>query len=206
MNHLSFSNSFFQILLQIRGRTSFRHSHPLRFLTQGRLDSHPYNMIHSQLIPEDNFLILIHIDNGSQPSIGQAEKIKKSRDYRSCLMTNCITGCTTIVNSKLIEKLLPLPGYPIVHDWWIGLVAGSYGEIGYIEAPLIKYRQHGNNQIGYVTTKTIFKFTRGLRRHLITNHIQILEVLKKRMNVLNPELEPIVDDGIKYLKSILYIS
>ena len=35
MNHLSFSNCFFQTLLQIRGRTSFCHSHPLRFLTQG---------------------------------------------------------------------------------------------------------------------------------------------------------------------------
>ena len=164
------------------------------------------NLVCSDLEVVDKNLNTIHPSMWEYwPDYNIKEKIKKSRDYRSCLMTNCITGCTTIVNSKLIEKLLPLPGYPIVHDWWIGLVAGSYGEIGYIEAALIKYRQHGNNQIGYVTTKTIFKFTRGLRRHLITNHIQILEVLKKRMNVLNPELEPIVDDGIKYLKSILNV-
>ena len=97
MNHLSFSNSFFQILLQIRGRTSFRHSHPLRFLTQGRLDSHPYNMIHSQLIPEDNFLILIHIDNGSQPSIGQAEKIKKSRILAEMISIILIVHATLLV-------------------------------------------------------------------------------------------------------------
>ena len=118
-------------------------------------------------------------------------------------MTNCITGCTTIVNSKIIDKLVPLPGYPIVHDWWIGLVAGANGDIGYIEKPLIKYRQHGNNQIGYVTTKTIYKFSRTLRRHLITNHIQILETLQKRIDVLNPELKPVIENGIKYLKSIM---
>lgn len=137
------------------------------------------------------------------PDYNIKNKIKKSKDYRSCLMTNCITGCTTIINSKLIPKLVPLPGYPIVHDWWIGLVAGSEGEIGYIEKPLIKYRQHGNNQIGYVTTRTIYKYSGTLRKHLITNHIQILEILQKRKEVLNPDLEKIVTDGKKYLLDIL---
>lgn len=161
------------------------------------------NLVCSDLEVVDKNLNTIHPSMWEYwPDYNIKNKIKKSRDYRSCLMTNCITGCTTIVNSKLIDKLLPLPGYPIVHDWWIGIVAGSYGEIGYIEKPLIKYRQHGNNQIGYVTTKTIYKFTRGLRRHLITNHIQILEILQKRMDVLNKDLKPVVDDGINYLKSI----
>ena len=137
------------------------------------------------------------------PDYNIKKKIKKARDYRSCLMTNCITGCTTIVDSKLIQKLIPLPGYPIVHDWWIGLVAGSEGNIGYIEKPLIRYRQHGNNQIGYVKHKTIYQFSRTLRRHMITNHIQILEVLQKRENALSPDLKPIVKEGIDYLKSIL---
>ena len=137
------------------------------------------------------------------PDYNIKKKIKKARDYRSCLMTNCITGCTTIVDSKLIPKLIPLPGYPIVHDWWIGLVAGSEGDIGYIEKPLIKYRQHGNNQIGYVKHKTIYQFSRTLRRHMITNHIQILEILQKREDVLSSDLKPIVKEGIDYLKSIL---
>ena len=137
------------------------------------------------------------------PDYNIKKKIKKARDYRSCLMTNCITGCTTIVDSKLIPKLRPLPGYPIVHDWWIGLVAGSEGDIGYIEKPLIRYRQHGNNQIGYVKHKTIYQFSRTLRRHMITNHIQILEVLQKREDALSPDLKPIVKEGIDYLKSIL---
>lgn len=137
------------------------------------------------------------------PDYNIKNKIKKSKDYRSCLMTNCITGCTTIVNSKLIPKLIPLPGDPIIHDWWIGLVAGADKNIGYIEKPLIKYRQHGNNQIGYVTTKMIYKFSSALRKHWINNHIQILEVLQKRRDVLNPDLENVIKEGIDYLKSIL---
>ena len=137
------------------------------------------------------------------PDYNIKNKIKKSNDYRSCLMTNCVTGCTTIINSKLISELIPLPGYPIVHDWWIALVAGSKGPIGYIEKPLIKYRQHGHNQIGYVTTKTIYKFSMKLRKHMINNHIQILEVIKKNIDVLNPNLLDVIEDGQNYLKSII---
>lgn len=162
------------------------------------------NLVCSDLEVVDKNLNTIHPSMWEYwPDYNIKEKIKKSKDYRSCLMTNCITGCTTIINSKMIEKILPLPGYPIIHDWWIGLVCGSNGKIGYIEKPLIKYRQHGNNQIGYVTTKTIYKFSNILRKHLIENHIEILEVLRKRQNVLNTDLEPIIDEGIKYLKSII---
>ena len=89
------------------------------------------NLVCSDLEVVDKNLNTIHPSMWEYwPDYNIKNKIKKSRDYRSCLMTNCITGCTTIVNSKLIDKLLPLPGYPIVHDWWIGIVAGSYGEIG----------------------------------------------------------------------------
>ena len=168
-----------------------------------KITSENLNLVCSDLEVVDGDLNTIHKSMWEfWPDYNIKTKIKKSKDYRSCLMTNCITGCTTIINSKLIPKLVPLPGYPIVHDWWIGLVAGSMGEIGYIEKPLIKYRQHGNNQIGYVATKTIYKFSGTLRKHLINNHIQILEVLKKRKEVLNPDLLPVVEDGIKYLKSI----
>ncbi len=161
------------------------------------------NLVCSDLEVVDENLNTIHPSMWEfWPDYNIKNKIKKARDYRSCLMTNCITGCTTIINSKLIPKLLPLPGYPIVHDWWIGLIAGSEGDIGYIEKPLIKYRQHGNNQIGYVTTKTIYKYSGTLRLHLINNHIQILDVLQKRKEDLNPRLEEIVNEGKKYLQSI----
>lgn len=169
-----------------------------------KITSEKLNLVCSDLEVVDKDLKTIHPSMWEfWPDYNIKEKIKKSRDYKSCLMTNCITGCTTIINSKLIPKILPLPGYPIVHDWWIGLVAGSIGDIGYIEKPLIKYRQHGNNQIGYVTTKTIYNYSSAMRKHMIENHIEILEVLQKRKDVLNPELEEITKEGIKYLKAIM---
>lgn len=45
---------------------------------------------------------------------------------------------------------MPLPNTSkyVLHDYWIPLIISQKGKIGYIEEPLIKYRQHKNNEIG----------------------------------------------------------
>lgn len=35
-----------------------------------------------------------------------------------------------------------------MHDWYIGLLASCYGQIDFIDKPMILYRQHDNNQVG----------------------------------------------------------
>ena len=35
-----------------------------------------------------------------------------------------------------------------MHDWWLGILAFSFGKVGYIDEPLVKYRQHGQNELG----------------------------------------------------------
>lgn len=35
-----------------------------------------------------------------------------------------------------------------MHDWWIAYMVSFFGEIVYLDEPLIKYRQHSNNTIG----------------------------------------------------------
>ncbi len=71
------------------------------------------------------------------------------------LIQNTITGCTTMINRKLAQKCLYIPNEAIMHDWWIGLVASYFGEIGYLETSTIKYRQHDNNAIGAKLKKEI---------------------------------------------------
>jgi len=64
------------------------------------------------------------------------------------LAQNFITGCTIIVNSKLLDIALPIPEDALMHDWWLALCAAVFGHIGYIDKPLLKYRQHGGNAVG----------------------------------------------------------
>jgi len=81
---------------------------------------------------------------------GFEKKVKKYNNFESVYLNNFITGCTMLVKSKWIEKILPLPHKSkyILHDYWTALVVSKFGKMSYIEQPQVKYRQHLENNIG----------------------------------------------------------
>ena len=71
------------------------------------------------------------------------------RDPLRVLLTqNFITGCATAINRALLNLAVPLPSEVIMHDWWLALCAAACGRITYQPHTLVRYRQHGKNQIG----------------------------------------------------------
>ncbi len=64
------------------------------------------------------------------------------------LVQNFMTGCTMLVNRRLLDIALPIPKEALMHDWWLALCAAVFGHIGFIDKPLVKYRQHGGNEVG----------------------------------------------------------
>lgn len=64
------------------------------------------------------------------------------------LIQNVITGCTVMINKQLAHLALPIPNKVIMHDWWLGLVASSSGQIHHLKLPTVLYRQHDNNDTG----------------------------------------------------------
>lgn len=98
------------------------------------------------------------------------KKIEKYiNSYKVNYLYNCVTGCTLISKKELLNYILPLPTNSkfLIHDHWIGLMAGIYGKISYMPEKYIKYRQHGNNQVG--TNKLSHGFTKveQVREHFI---------------------------------------
>lgn len=81
---------------------------------------------------------------------GFEKKIKKYNNFESLYLNNYITGCTMLVKSKWLDKILPLPHKSkfILHDYWTALVVSKFGKMAYIEEPQVKYRQHIGNRIG----------------------------------------------------------
>lgn len=78
----------------------------------------------------------------------QGIKHEASNPLRVLLAQNFVTGCTILVNRQLLEMALPIPDEAVIHDWWLALCAATFGEIAYVNKPLVKYRQHGNNEVG----------------------------------------------------------
>ncbi len=71
-------------------------------------------------------------------------------DLAHLLMENKLIGCTVMVNAALRRKLQSnrLPRHARYHDWWIALIAASFGKIGFVKESTLLYRQHGNNMVG----------------------------------------------------------
>lgn len=78
-------------------------------------------------------------------------KIKKYKDsYLLQYLYNCITGCTLMSKKEFLDRIIPIPidSKYVIHDTWIGLIVSLYGKIEYLDEKTVKYRQHGNNQVG----------------------------------------------------------
>lgn len=68
--------------------------------------------------------------------------------FERLLVRNQVTGCTIIMNRKLLTLGWPVPAQAAWHDWWYALVAAAFGEIHTLEEATLRYRQHGSNETG----------------------------------------------------------
>ena len=107
---------------------------------------------------DDKAPILIHSDLSLIDSSGKL--LEKSHNklikFKKNLITkdtslyyNPIPGCAMSINSTLANKI-SYSKYMVMHDWWI-LLSAIYENttILYIKFPLVKYRQHSKNVLGY---------------------------------------------------------
>ncbi len=102
--------------------------------------------------------ILIHSDLSIINSKGKL--LEKSHNklikYQKNIITketslyyNPVPGCAMCINSALADRITYCK-YMVMHDWWILLYAVHQNtNILYIKLPLVKYRQHSNNVLGY---------------------------------------------------------
>lgn len=59
-----------------------------------------------------------------------------------------VTGATVMLRATLRDRCLPIgPGW--IHDEWIVMIAAALSELRPIEQPLIRYRIHASQQVGF---------------------------------------------------------
>ena len=86
------------------------------------------------------------------------------------LYYNPVPGCAMSINAALADKIIDCK-YMVMHDWWI-LLSAIYenSSVIYIKLPLVKYRQHSDNILGYkkinlliLLIRLIFKIPRYIK-------------------------------------------
>ena len=60
-----------------------------------------------------------------------------------------VTGATMAFRARFKDLILPIPDdLPIIHDAWIAILLAAVSKVVPLDSPLIKYRQHGGQQVG----------------------------------------------------------
>lgn len=87
------------------------------------------------------------------------------------IIKNSYIGCCMCFDSKIRNKILPIPNDIEMHDQWIGIIAEKYGESIFIKDKLIQYRRHDNN-------------ASGMKHHplniMIKNRLSLIKNYRKR--------------------------
>lgn len=94
--------------------------------------------------------------NTLHPSFWRASEfnIPKSsvKKLRVLCVQNFVTGAAAMLNRSLLDIALPFPPTITMHDHWLALVAGQYGQLVPLPRQLVLYRQHHGNVVGLKKT------------------------------------------------------
>lgn len=122
------------------------------------------------------------------------------------IVQNHVTGCTMMLNKPLLDLALPIPLDCIMHDWWIALVAATFGHIGNLPQATILYRQHGNNDTGaheYSFLNLLKKFMKNKVKLNPKRIYQVNQLLLRFGNTLPKDKQKTLQDYLKMQQSIL---
>ena len=132
-------------------------------------------------------------------------KIEKYIDsYKVNYLYNCVTGCTVMSKKDFIEKVLPVPSKSkyVAHDHWLGIIISINGKLIYMPEKYIKYRQHGNNEIG--TNKISHGFTKleQVRKLFIEVKLGVFETYVENAEKFPEKLQELNIQSYNYFKMI----
>lgn len=117
-------------------------------------------LVHSDLFVVDSELNML------SDSMFLSQGLNKNPDLKNALIQSSVTGCTIIINNALREIAVKKNDTEnmIMHDWYLTVLALIFGNVGFVNEPLILYRQHGNNQVGAKNIKSFsYIFNKALQ-------------------------------------------
>jgi len=94
----------------------------------------------AKLIYHDSALIEADGTTLNKTIMSKKRPIVGSRALPFCV-DNCISSHALKFRREILQQALPFPRY-VFNDCWLGFVSANLGEIKYLDAPLVEYRQH----------------------------------------------------------------
>ena len=168
-----------------------------------KLQSENLDLVFGDLeVVDENLNIICNSYNNYMHLTKRIEKYVSN--YKLQYLYNCMTGCTILSKKEFLPQILPLPTNSkyMIHDYWIGLIIGLNGKVGYLKEPYILYRQHGNNQVGISKASHKFKKIYQVRDLSIEIKQGIFETYVQNENIFPENLRKQNKQALEYFKML----
>ncbi len=101
-------------------------------------------LVHGDLCVTDGNL------NKTADSLFDVQQLSREQDLAHTLIQNNVTGCTVMINDALRRLAMKKTDACdiVMHDWFLAILANACGNVGFVDEPLMYYRQHSGNEIG----------------------------------------------------------
>lgn len=77
--------------------------------------------------------------------------------FEHLLYENFLMGCSMIINQAMRLEVLQMPEDIIMHDYWIALIAYSFGNYIYVDEQLMSYRSHDDTVTNKIQPSSFLK-------------------------------------------------
>lgn len=116
----------------------------LKKLKQAEKNDKPTLIYCDQIIVDEKLKII------SKSGMNYSKRSHENDNLKHLAFENNAPGCVIGINRSLLVLANNIYNKSniVMHDWWIMLVAICWGEINYLDKPLMLYRQHGDNTLG----------------------------------------------------------
>jgi len=158
-------------------------------------------LVHTDLNVVDSDLNLI-----SKSFINYSSLNSNCKEFNKYLIQNNVTGCTMLINEKLVELVKFDIENIRMHDWYFALIASAFGKVIFINSSTIQYRQHDNNVLGakksneikeiYLKIKSNFK-NKTIKRDLKELFKQANSFKKEHYELLDENKQKILNEFCK---------
>lgn len=145
------------------------------------------------------------INNSYWKLKGLYRKITKYNNFEAIYLNNFVTGCTMLVKSKWIPKILPFPEKTkyLLHDYWVSINISQNGKMEYLNMPTIKYRQHTNNSVGIKTKSEELQKFEEIRNLFLEVKLEHFKVFVNNENLFNSEnVKKLNKQALKYFENL----
>jgi glycosyltransferase involved in cell wall biosynthesis len=110
----------------------------------------------------------------------------ENMSFNTFIFGNVCPGCTYCITSLVREKYLKIQNETVIHDLQIMMISALLGKVVFINDPLVLYRIHDDNAVGFSSIKRQISLHKKIKK--VPAMVQLIKDIDEEIHIPNKML------------------